>query len=102
MSHREPDLDEFVLSALQCYTTIEITRMLEHLAFWKVSLATHQAAEEPHVEDLEKNVFDGPALRVGYRIVEGLVPESSSKVPLNLEFNQNPKISDFGRKFWFR
>ena len=38
-------------------------------------IKTHHYAEEPHVEDLEKNVFDGPALRVSYRIVQGLVPE---------------------------
>ena len=37
-------------------------------------MIAHQAAEEPNVEDLEKDVFDGPALRVRYRIVEGLIP----------------------------
>ena len=40
----------------------------------KDDIRTHHYAEEPHVEDLEKNVFDGAALRMGYRIVQGLVP----------------------------
>ena len=49
---------------------------------WKSSSAihssgnTHHAAEEPNVEDLEKYVLDGSALRVSYRIVHCLVPES--------------------------
>ena len=59
-------------------------------------MIAHQAAEEPNVEDLEKDVFDGPALRVRYRIVEGLIPKTRSKVPLKNCSLFNNNISNRG------
>ena len=56
----------------------------------QVNGKTHQAAEEPHIEDLEKNVLDGPALRVSYRIVDGLVPEKSSEVQGSFQVQFKP------------